>query len=130
MHNQFLKVNIGFKLLSFLSIGLIMMLFANYAYFKHTHVLDNGNIITHAHPYTSNSSDASEPKHDHSKGELIFLSGLSLLLPAYALIATFHLVFKCILHIEQKHRNDSPRFLSFFQERAPPAYCLISPFMP
>lgn len=116
----------GFKVLSFLSIGLIMMLFANYAYFKHTHVLDNGNIITHAHPYTSNSSDASEPKHDHTKGELIFLSGLSLLLQTYVFSATFHLDTTDILRNEQEVRTHIPRFISSFKGRAPPDCAMIS----
>ena len=102
-----------------------MMLFANYAYFKHTHVLDNGNIITHAHPYTQNPSDGSEPKHDHTKGELIFLSGLSLLLQSYTLSAAFHLDTTEILHNEQKVRTDTPQFTSFFQGRAPPTYSLV-----
>ncbi len=126
MLKKLLNANLGLKFLSFLSIGLILMLFANYAFFKHTHVLDNGNIITHAHPYTQESSDDPQPKHDHTKGELIFLSGLSLLLQSFVLSATFQLETTDLLFSAEKAQTYNPQLISSFQGRAPPSYPLSS----
>ncbi len=68
------------------------MALANNAVYTHTHVLTDGTIVTHSHPF--NKSDDSKPikSHKHTITELVVLDNLSLLFfifflsPAIALL--------------------------------------------
>ena len=55
------------------------LLIINNVMFLHSHKLDNGNFVTHAHPYDKSNDSAPIKSHHHSKTELIFLENLQLL---------------------------------------------------
>lgn len=74
------------KFMAYLSIGLIFMLLANHAINTHMHVLENGFVITHAHPYDKASDNELPKKHKHTQEELLFFSALSLFFAALLLI--------------------------------------------
>lgn len=61
-----------------LFLGLFLVLLVNNSLFQHVHVLDNGKIIRHAHPF--NKSDEGSPlsQHKHSTCEFNTLHAFSL----------------------------------------------------
>lgn len=55
------------------------LLIINNVIFLHSHKLDNGNFVTHAHLYDKTNDSAPIKSHHHSKTELIFLENFQLL---------------------------------------------------
>lgn len=74
------------KAMAILAIALTFMLLANHAVYMHIHVLDNGFVITHAHPFDKTSDNELPKKHKHSPEEILFFSALSLLFIGLMLI--------------------------------------------
>lgn len=119
---RFLRFFSKFFLL--VSLPVIMMLFYNQSVNWHYHLLKDGSVIKHAHPY-SNEAQGTAPfqKHQHTDTEFIFFaqfSQISLILVAALL--TFGLVY---LQLKTKIRLSEieflrPRFLESQSLRAPP----------
>ena len=65
------------KLLIVAYIPLVLMLFINSTVNKHQHILANGQIVIHAHPYKLLQSETSGQNHNHSKEELAFFALIS-----------------------------------------------------
>jgi hypothetical protein len=57
---------------SHFSLALLLSILANGVFFFHTHELDNGIIITHAHPLLTDEHQEL-PDHGHTESELITL---------------------------------------------------------
>lgn len=66
------------------------MLLANKAVFFHVHKLENGNFISHAHPFNKSADTAPFKKHHHSESELFFFSNVDQLV--LALLMVFALI--------------------------------------
>jgi hypothetical protein len=67
------------KILPFLShfcLALLFSVLANGVFFFHSHELDNGRIITHAHPLLTDEHQEL-PDHGHTESELIILDFLA-----------------------------------------------------
>ncbi len=60
-------------------IGIMGMLLVNQAMFMHTHKLDNGVYVTHAHPYNKVDDPGLVKSHHHTKAEWVFLKNLEVL---------------------------------------------------
>ncbi len=75
-----------FKSMAVLSICLIFMLLGNYAVNMHMHVLENGAVVTHAHPYDKAADNELPKKHRHSTGEILFFFALSVVFVGLMLI--------------------------------------------
>ena len=71
--------NITIKFAIICMICISGLLIINNVMFLHSHKLDNGNFVTHAHPYDKSNDSAPIKSHHHSKIELIFLENLQLL---------------------------------------------------
>lgn len=73
---------------------LLLLVFAyqivNNVVFTHTHILADGTIITHAHPYKKANNSLPITNHSHTKNEYVLLTIFQLLF--YAFI-TFNLKF-------------------------------------
>lgn len=66
------------KFLAILMLPVISWLFINAAINQHSHILYNGEIITHAHLYTADKNTKSPfQSHSHSKATLFILSTIS-----------------------------------------------------
>ena len=62
------------KYLNLLFLPIIIWLFTNAAINTHTHIINNGIIISHAHPYDKSGSNPDQfPGHNHTKSELFLL---------------------------------------------------------
>jgi hypothetical protein len=65
-------VNIIIKYIAVVLAASMVLVIANRIVFTHSHILDNGKVISHAHPY--NKTNDSEPfkSHHHTQAELFF----------------------------------------------------------
>jgi hypothetical protein len=93
----------------------------------HFHLIGNGRILFHAHPYeTSDSSPQPQSSH-HSNIDLLFLGCMTTLLYQAILVAIFLFVFQQILNFYAftllKLRPVFERF--YFYLRAPPSLSLV-----
>ena len=56
----------------------ICWLFTNATIFQHSHILDTGETITHAHPYSADKNPTTPfQSHSHSKTSILLLSTIS-----------------------------------------------------
>ncbi len=119
--NLYRKLLRGF--LSGVLVLVILLYFFNATVNQHSHVLDKGIIITHAHPY-SKTNDENVPlkSHTHTDNQYILLSQISI--PVLTLLLFFFLFFAGILRIN--HFNPFctdpvvKERISFRYLRAPP----------
>ena len=78
-------MNLSFRHKTWVKFGswLLCLLFiaqiANRAIYFHSHILGNGTIISHAHPYQKSSDSTPYKKHHHSDYQLLFLQQLDVL---------------------------------------------------
>ncbi len=105
-----------------LLIGILALGIANQAVFIHSHQTENGQFITHAHPYQTSDNNSKTPSHQHSKIQLLVFSQLNLLF-LLAFLYTGLLFFPAWI------KHNLPQSLRLFgsishkiRNRAPPAY--------
>ena len=103
------------------------MLFINSSVNKHQHILANGQVIIHAHPYQLLHSETSGQNHKHSKEELAFFAlisnPLTLVLFIFAGLIAFLLRFNKKLEIYNFQFNFSD-YSYTLKNKAPPVHCL------
>ena len=68
--------NITIKFSTYLMIGMMGMLITNNAIFTHLHILSDGEVIEHAHPYDKSNDSKPYKSHHHTNAELIFYQNL------------------------------------------------------
>jgi Na+/melibiose symporter-like transporter len=84
-----LKIN---KIIWFLTLVAVLLVIVNNSVFVHTHILQDGRIVEHAHPYnSSDKSPGSKQPHHHSNQEFLLLDNI------YHLLKNTHLVFIIVL---------------------------------
>lgn len=111
-------------LFSHLSLALMLSILTNGVLFFHTHELENGKIITHAHPILTEEQEEL-PDHGHSEMELIILD---LIAHADYFVYHFDLQIPANEAIDQSFvsRFNSHEFLTAihigFDHRGPPAF--------
>ncbi len=112
--------NVTMKSVSYLLIVMMGIFIANNILFMHTHKMDDGRIVVHAHPY--DKSDDSQPykSHQHTTKELLFLDNVKLFF-------VFIFLLFILLYLVKKSRSSSLFITSFtqpykflFTSRAPP----------
>ena len=57
-------------------------IFNNIAW-QHMHVLSDGTLVTHAHPYNKSADNAPAKQHHHTATEMLILENLEILFPWY-----------------------------------------------
>ena len=67
--------------------GMIFILIANTGIYMHTHVLADGTIVAHSHPYDKSENSGSSQSHHHTSIEFILLDNLYILFLSF--IAAF-----------------------------------------
>jgi len=103
-----------------LAMGVII---ANKAVFFHVHKLNDGKIVSHAHPFNKSDDAAPFKKHQHSKNELNLFSHVDLL---FFMFLHLPAVILNICHRVYRIFADSLISRSTFmphQGRAPPKSC-------
>ncbi|MBN3036512.1 MAG: hypothetical protein JW861_13075 [Bacteroidales bacterium] len=117
---ELLRRNIASKFIPFLMIGIMGVMIVNNGLFIHTHKLEDGSVVTHAHPFDRSDDSLPGKAHHHSKVELVYFENIGIL---FFLIFTILGLFTLS---EGKKLCDlpTPSFISAFQSivrgRAPP----------
>jgi len=113
--------HITLKIFILLMVAVMGMLIANNAIFMHVHKLNDGTIISHAHPYDKTSDTQPHKSHQHSKVEYVLFHNLEILFPVFFLIffltafTTKRKVLFDLIAVRQLV------CLNFYKGRAPPA---------
>ncbi len=71
------------RILGTILIGLILFFIINKILYTHSHILSNGTVITHAHPYDKSADNSPFKSHQHGSVELVILSAVSFLPAIY-----------------------------------------------
>jgi hypothetical protein len=112
--------NIKIKSIACLMIGMMGMLVANKAVFMHTHRLNDGTIIEHAHPYNKSTDSKPYKSHHHTKAELLFFQNLEILfLFVFLTFASLNLVKKA-KHSFYRKTSYTLTCIILHKGRAPP----------
>ena len=99
---------------------LFILQIANRTVYFHSHKLENGQIISHAHPYNKSSDSTPFKKHHHSDNEIIILAQLEvLLLLSFVLFALF-IVSQYKHYVKQSIKRYSLGLLPGVPGRSPP----------
>jgi hypothetical protein len=104
-------------------LGMMLMLMLNNAFFRHIHVLPDGSLIEHAHPFSGFTGNSNENSHNHSDTEILILDGIfhfyQILIPVvFILIASSGLIIK--LNLKHRHDLQYIRSVYCYLLRAPP----------
>lgn len=60
------------KFLLFLILPAYFLVLGNSIANRHIHILPNGSVVTHAHPFINDNTSEDKTKHGHTKAEFIF----------------------------------------------------------
>lgn len=110
------------RIFSLFSLGLILMLLVNYGINLHSHQLESGQIIVHAHPHQSqNSGTIPLSDHKHDKQDIQFYSALYLLFfISLFIIHLFHFQ-KLVIPLSLYYFNYDGVQIHLPSKRGPPA---------
>lgn len=111
------------KLILGAMILLMAALLVNKAVYIHVHVLADGSLVTHAHPFNKTSESSPGQSHHHSSLELLILEGFELMIIS-ALLAFSLLSFA--RDVEKRwfiQKQAYPVLLFLRRGRAPP-HCM------
>lgn len=116
MKRQYLKQALGYIVLISLVLQIVTRVTST-----HIHILADGNLIAHTHPYHHHEDSKDSPQHRHESKELFFFEHFEVLFPvifiALLIIALFNL-----LDIFKISGNKYPEFYVFLlQGRSPPS---------
>lgn len=115
--------DIASKGFAYALIGVVLLLTLNKTRYVHSHILDNGTVITHAHPYEKGGNDTPFPPHHHHNSQLLIFSMFSFLPLVFFSFAFTLILKKTIFFRELKVRVHSSTCPRFILGRAPPCLC-------
>ena len=78
------------RLIAGLMVLTISLLMVNRAFYIHIHVLPNGTMVSHAHPFSKSTDNGEEKDHQHSSLEFLLLEQMDVLI--FSAIALFVLL--------------------------------------
>lgn len=111
------------KCLVIILIPAICWLFTSALVFQHSHILANGDVITHSHPYTPNKNHSPFQSHKHSSESLFSIGQISH--PHALTVSSITSIWICLqkIHILPIQNSSSfhPHDFSYYGiYRAPP----------
>lgn len=115
-----------YHLIAFLLIGVIGMLIYNQGVFLHTHKLNDGGVVIHAHPYNKSEDTAPFKSHHHTKAEWVFFHHIEILfLLFFVVFILFPLCCKSRLPVYSMH-SYRVLWIHYVRGRAPPvSFCFF-----
>ncbi len=108
------------KAVVILQIALVTMIAVNNTLFIHHHILPNGDIVTHAHPYKKSGDTAPFKTHTHTISEFFLLSGLNDLVVVVSSVAAVILVSHFVKQHSESIFHITISVHSTLRGRAPP----------
>ena len=117
-----------FSIVAIILIGIIALQLANKSVYLHSHILPDGRLVAHSHPYDKSADDQPFKSHHHKQTEFVILELFNLLyllnLTALTLVG-FNTGFN---YIRSRYFNVIERVINKFNNRAPPAHLILSAF--
>ncbi|GAF03012.1 hypothetical protein JCM21142_41665 [Saccharicrinis fermentans DSM 9555 = JCM 21142] len=107
-------------MISWLLCVMFIVQIVNKAVYSHTHLLDNGTIISHARPFHKGSDTEPIKKHQHSNSEYVFFNQLNILFVIAFVVAVLALVAKVYVKTEDHIQKYFSGYVSHKLGRAPP----------
>jgi hypothetical protein len=111
---------ITLKIVILLMTGVMGLLIANTAIFLHVHKLNDGTIISHAHPYDKESDTHPYKTHQHSKTDLLLIHSLEILFPLIFLTLILNTFEKNAVVLFDLIKACRISFFNNINDRAPP----------
>lgn len=109
-----------------LSVGLMILIMAvllvNKAVYTHLHVMPNGSVLTHAHPFNKTNDSKQGKSHHHSNLELFLIQGLELMMLFAAVVLTLISLDKEIEKRWFLRKYYITALIPLKQGRAPPSF--------
>lgn len=114
-HNKSLNIIISLLLCTVF----LFQVFNKFIY-THTHVLADGTIVSHAHPYNKQADSSPFKKHYHTKFEFVLLSQLNYLFCVFTGSITIGLLSRNIFICKRSLLFYNFCYSSYIQGRSPP----------
>lgn len=92
----------------------------NKAVYTHTHILDDGTLMAHAHPYNKQSDSSPYKNHHHSQYEIAFLQQANYLFLIFLGILSLSLFSESRILHEKIRDTYFSFYILFSQGRSPP----------
>lgn len=106
------------------TIGLLILLMGcllvNQALFTHAHVLLDGSLVSHAHPFSKNTDDSRGNTHKHSRFEIILLEQLHVLICSIGVFVLLRALSRTVSFQPGIEYPDLPSPVFISPGRAPP----------
>lgn len=106
--------------ITYLMIVLFALQVANRAVYVHNHILANGQIISHAHPYNKTDDPGPFKHHQHTQSEIIYLENQQLLFPFIFLLLALLFLTRKEYHTEHIASEYVPELINLQKGRSPP----------
>ena len=100
-------------------------MFINSTVNKHSHLLLNGQVIEHAHPFNSENDAAPFKNHNHTNSELILLSLISNPICLILLLTPFLFFLPKVYKLKKTYYKEvliQESYTKFPPNKAPPAF--------
>lgn len=108
-----------------LSVGLMILIMGimliNRAVYTHVHVLPDGSVIAHAHPFSKNTENNKGSSHQHSNLEIFLLEMMNVLIFSTIAACTLELFAQSVRLSPPAEEQLFPSLIPVSQGRAPPA---------
>ena len=101
-------------------VGVMGLLIANKGLFTHTHKLNDGRLVTHAHPYDKKQDSEPYKKHPHTKYEFLFFENLNILFLSTILILSILAIVRKKVSFVDVEKIYFRLFAFSYLGRAPP----------
>ncbi len=105
----------------FLGITLSLLVF-NKIFFLHNHILPNGEVITHAHPFKKSDTPKPANTHQHSKTEICILDSFEIFIFGFSAIITVSAYYRIIHRIIATSNSACSSFPNNLRKRGPPVF--------
>ena len=94
----------------------------NKGVYFHSHMLNNGTVVSHAHPFQKASDTEPIKKHQHSDSGYVLLNQLNILFVVAFVVAVLALMSKVFIHVEDGVQQYFSGYISHKLGRAPPCF--------
>jgi type IV secretory pathway protease TraF len=112
------------KGLAILLLSLVTAITINNVVYLHSHVIDQGVVITHAHPFDKSADNLPFKSHKHTNFEYTITQGFGLFLLSSVLALTFFTIVKKVQYYQFTERLNKIVPTKPTQ-RGPPSYSLV-----
>lgn len=110
------------KIVGILVLTLMLMLVFNRAIYFHSHVLKDGTVVQHAHPFPLQEQQNGEAQHEHSSIEFLFFAQIMVFLIGFVMLLMAALQNPHLRKIVEKNKFPSNSIYHLPLLRAPPDF--------